>query len=536
MKGILNDLKQGLALPAAIRSFLAEPLTIAKAEEEVKTRLANRERNFLDFVRAAVYERPESPYRRLLRIAGCELAELESEIHRHGLEPTLAKLAAAGVYLTSSEYKGKRPVVRGGESFYVAPEAFQGSLSTPGYSTVTSGTSGAPMRSFRPVNRYVKAVSTCVFLSAHDLLARAHAMYDGVLPSGGGLSNLLVYAKLGIRTERWFARRVPVGYLEGWKGYLSTRAVVAAARRSPAGFPTPQPIDSGEVSIIVRWLEAKRRSGALCCLTCAVSNAVRVARAAWEMGLSLEGTKFIVGGEPLTQAKNDLIERVGASAVCRFSSGLKANSTSAIGFGCAARQHVDEVHVHRHALAVIPDPAQLDGIGPGRALMITTLHRSSGKFFLNVQNGDYATFEERRCGCDLDRLGLGLHLHHIRSYEKFTSEGMNYFYGDLHDFFESHLPREFGGAPGDYQLVEEEDGGGQTRLTLRVHPGVSGIDEQRLLARLREELGRGQRGNAFQAKIWGEAGTFRISREMPHASPRGKILPLHFVRSRPDQG
>jgi hypothetical protein len=95
MRGIFNDLKQGLALPAAVRSFLAEPLTIAQAEEEVKTRLANREQNFLDFVHTAVHERLENPYRRLLRLAGCEFADLENEVRRRGLEPTLSKRRAA---------------------------------------------------------------------------------------------------------------------------------------------------------------------------------------------------------------------------------------------------------------------------------------------------------------------------------------------------------------------------------------------------------------------------------------------------------
>jgi hypothetical protein len=105
---------------------------------------------------------------------------------------------------------------------------------------------------------------------------------------------------------------------------------------------------------------------------------------------------------------------------------------------------------------------------------------------------------------------------------------MNYFYGDLFELLEKIIPCEFGGGPGDYQLVEEEDGNGQTRLTLLVHPLVEKIDEERLLTRLQLGLAEGSRNNRFMSKLWQDSRTFRIRREVPHASPRGKILPLHL--------
>ena len=147
---------------------------------------------------------------------------------------------------------------------------------------------------------------------------------------------------------------------------------------------------------------------------------------------------------------------------------------------------------------------------------------------MNVESGDYGYLTQRDCGCLQEKVGLSLHLHHIRSFEKFTSEGMNYFYGDLFELLENVLPAEFGGGPGDYQLVEEEDDHGQTRLTLRVHPEVGEVNESRLLSRLQEGLALGSRGNRFMSKLWQDMGTFRISRKIPHASGRGKILPLHI--------
>jgi hypothetical protein len=125
-----------------------------------------------------------------------------------------------------------------------------------------------------------------------------------------------------------------------------------------------------------------------------------------------------------------------------------------------------------------------------------------------------------------------LHLHQVRSFEKLTSEGMSYYYGDLFELLENSFPSEFGGGLGDYQLVEEEDGNGQTRLTLVVHPDVGKLDEEKILARLRASLADGSRANRFMTWIWQDAGTFRIKREPPYVSPRGKILPLHVSHAK----
>ena len=75
--------------------------------------------------------------------------------------------------------------------------------------------------------------------------------------------------------------------------------------------------------------------------------------------------------------------------------------------------------------------------------------------------------------------------------------------------------------------MEEEDDRGQTRLTLVVHPAVGGLDEEKLLMKLQEGLAQGSRNHRFITKIWQDAGTLRFKREIPHASPRGKILPLY---------
>jgi len=111
-----------------------------------------------------------------------------------------------------------------------------------------------------------------------------------------------------------------------------------------------------------------------------------------------------------------------------------------------------------------------------------------------------------------------------------TSEGMNYSGSDLFELLENTIPSEFGGGPGDYQLVEEEDQNGQTRLTLVIHPKVGDLNEAKLLSRLQQSLAQGSRNHRFISRIWRDAETFRIRREAPYGSARGKILPLHIKR------
>jgi hypothetical protein len=522
---------QGAArLTRGLPAFFRARVTLQQAEAAIERAMGDREKRFVESARDWIYGNPKSPYLKLLKAAGCELADLRAEVQSRGLDATLENLARAGVYLTDDELKGKKEVVRSGCSFRVRPTDLELPNSSPGFAIQSSGTSNRPVPSqIRLDYLAARAYITAVFFAAHELFAASHAMHDAILPAGGGMNNLLVYARIGINTDRWFARAVPGDRpLGDWYHYLLTRWIVLNGNVFGPGFPAPIFTEIGEFERIVRWVAERRRAGRRCCITTAASNAARIARTAWDMGESLAGLRFIVDGEPFTAAKRALVERTGASATSRYAFG----GGVMVGYGCAAPAVDDDIHVDETRLALIENPAPLPDTDPViRPLLLTTLHASAGaRFLLNAANGDYANVDRRTCGCPLEKSGVKLHLSRIRSYEKFTSEGMNYFYGDLYEFFEQTLPAAFGGAAGDYQLVEEEDESGQTRLTLIVHPEVGAVDEKKMLLFLQRRLADGSSGNRFQAEIWRAAGTYRIRREAPRASPRGKMLPLQFRR------
>jgi hypothetical protein len=523
-----SDLKKAeatLKLTGSLPNFFREQVSVAQAKEEIKTALGNRRERFLEMARVQIYEVPTSPYLRLLRFAGCGFSDLRDYVYRHGLEEALTKLATEGVYLTSDEYKGKKEIRRGNLSFRVSPSDFELSTAPAGMFINSSGTKNKPVSTLAPLEWLaLRAPGVAVFSVAHELFSHSHALYDAILPASS-IQHLLVNARIGIKTARWFARGIPVNSnLEGLYHWSATHLIVWMGKRFGPGFPTPEFVDIGDVHRVVQWISAEKKLGKKAYIITVASSATRIARVAWEIGVSLEGTKFNVAGEPFTQAKEDAIKRVGATTTSRYSYG----GGVLVGYGCGNAIYRDEVHVNQHILAVISHPRPVVLGNPVHPLLLTTLHPKAPRLLLNVENGDYVTLEKRNCGCSLEDAGLTLHLHQIRSFEKFTSEGMNYTYSGIYELLEHAFPAEFGGGPGDYQLVEEEDENAQTRLTLVVHPEVGYLDESQVVARLRTALSNGSRNHHFMTRVWQNAGTFRVRREVPHASTRGKILPLHI--------
>jgi hypothetical protein len=370
-----------------------------------------------------------------------------------------------------------------------------------------------------------------VFLAAHGLLQHRHAVYDSMLTGvSAGVQAALMVARLGIPIERCFARPVPAkGWLEGAYFWTTAQELALVGSWFGPGFARVEPVPFDRLERIVGWVEQCRSDGQGACIRTVASNAARIARAASAMGASLEGLTFIASGEPMTAAKRRVITAAGAKIAVGW--GYEPGPTW-VGFGCGNPVHGDEMHVLRHTLAVIehPEPIAEAGGEPVQPLLFTTLYPSATRLQLNVSNGDRAVLSQRDCGCALQQAGLTLHVHDVGSFEKLTSEGLAYSYDALFELLETTLPDAFGGHGGDYQILEEEDDGGQTFLTLLVDPGVGPIDEGRVLARLAAELSQGSRGNAFMTGVWQQAGTLRLRRAPPIVSDRGKVLPLRVAR------
>ena len=103
----------------------------------------------------------------------------------------------------------------------------------------------------------------------------------------------------------------------------------------------------------------------------------------------------------------------------------------------------DDMPFFEDRLAVIqPRSAPVVSLPPS-ALLLTTLLRPAPILLLNVSLGDHARLERRSCGCGLEREGWTLHLHHVRSFEKFVAGGVSLLDVDIDRLLEETLPARF---------------------------------------------------------------------------------------------
>lgn len=203
----------------------------------------------------------------------------------------------------------------------------------------------------------------------------------------------------------------------------------------------------------------------------------------------------------------------------------------AIGYGCPRAEHPDEVHLLADMHAVIQAAATGAALGlPPQALLITNLHSRSPFLMLNVLMGDQAMMRRRECGCPWAELGLRTTLSEIRSFEKLTGGGVTFFGTEVVPILEDLLPARFGGAPTDYQLVEDESPDGQPLLYLVVRPSLGPLDPASLADFFLTALGQASASSRMMAQRWRDANILQVARRSPSISPSGKILHLHVAR------
>jgi hypothetical protein len=516
-RGLAGDVAKLVRVARDLPRFLRTPLDADAAAGAIRARLATREATFLAMAVRSIYGRPSSPYVKLLRAAGCELADLRQLVESDGLEPALERLAAAGVYLTFEEFKGRKDVVRGSQRFTMAEDEFDNPDLTP-HLEARSGGSRSPGTSVKMALPYLSelAAYTCVALHAHGLARHEHAVWIQVATPG------LICAGLGKPPLAWFHPVRPLA--------RKTRAVAwymsLVARLARRRLPAPTFLGLEDPGRLVEWLLARRRAGKSVCLTTYASSAVRVCLAAAARGLSLDGVCFITLGEPFTEAKRAAVEAVGARALVRYA----FTEAGIIGFGCGAPEGSDDLHFFEDGYGLIQRSRALGDAGPRvDALLFTALLPSAPKILLNVESGDAAVRERRDCGCALEALGLRTHLSRIRSFEKLSGEGMTFAHTDLLWVLEEALPARFGGTSADYQVVETEGEHGILRVSLLVSPRVGPLDEGEVRERFLRALGRAGATEADMAELWRRAGAVEVRRDWPRPTRAGKILPFHLA-------
>jgi hypothetical protein len=434
------------------------------------------------------------------------------------------------VYITFEEMKGRTPLVRSGREIELAPSDLDNPFLSRFYEGRTSGSTGLATRVNTDLEHLsLEAEHRVVSLWAHGLLGAPWAIWRPALPAGSGINNVLRGARFGHPPSRWFTPLSSTDFRPAIKHRLATHAIVAFGRALGAQLPSPEWVPLDDAIRIARWMATERDGHGRAWLNTTVSGGLRVAIAARDAGVDLTGTTFMLAGEPATPAK---VRGIRASGAAYFTDYGMAEA-GRIAVGCVHARDASDVHLLSDAYAVIPwERTAPHGGERITSFHITALHPSSPKLLLNAEFDDYGTVEERSCGCPLESLGFRTHLREIRSYAKLTGEGVTLIGSEVVRILEEVLPARFGGSSLDYQIVESEDEGGFTRLTLVVSPRIELGDPDEARNAVLSALGRSSPAADMARAFWHQAGTLRVRRGEPHTSARGKQFPLHSERGR----
>ena len=509
-------------------SFLRRRISMDEARAEIQRGLAEREDNFLRMLRRGIFGYRHSPYLPLLRLAGCERGDIEASVRAKGLEPTLLELREAGVYFTFEEYKGRQPVVRQGQVIPVAPQDFDNPFTTAAYRGETGGTTGAGARVTMDLEHLWSTIPHLMLMRAfHGVLESPMATWRGVLPDPTGLGILLRAVSYGGVPVRWF---VPVGrdtLRPAFKNRMATKYILAMSRLCGVKTPEPEPVPIAHADVIARWAaETIARHGS-CLIATSISLAARLCLAATDHGIDLTGLTLLGGGEPITPGKDLAVTRSGARFVPVYVSG----DTGPVGLGCTHPIEENDLHLVDDRVALIQYARTIPQAGTTvDAFNYTSLRPSAGKILLNVESDDFGIVERRACGCPFEDLGYPTHLRRVRSFGKLTGEGVTLIGSDMTHILEQVLPARFGGGPLDYQIAEEEDDRGLTRLTLLVNPTIAIPRDDLVIQAVLDALGTKNDDRGVARAYWQQAGTFRVRREEPTWTARGKLRSIRVTK------
>jgi acyl-CoA synthetase (AMP-forming)/AMP-acid ligase II len=496
-----------------VRRFCRDIETVPRALETVRRRLRDREHLLLRVLERTVFGRPRSPYSVLLRSAGCEPGDVERLVHAEGVEGALETLRRAGVYVSFEEFKGLAPAVRGSQRFEFRPRDFDNPLLTPYLSLTSGGSRARPTRIIIDLDYLAEsAPHWALWFEAHGWIARELTFVTAYYPSI--VNRQLRCARIGKPYDRWF-----VTAQGGSRAYGLGSAWIHWTARHASGAPPPSTVALDRLEPVVAALAEGAEGGKPACVHTTPTTAARLCVTATRLGRSLAGVAFWLGGEPHTDARRRSIEAAGARGV----PGYGSSEAAPVGVQCPRPAETDAVHVFTDLYATLPDRRPLVDGRHVDGILLTGLLRAGPKVLLNTDIGDVGRVERRSCECLLGQLGYDTHLSHIRSFQKLTGDGATFLGPDLYPLLEDVLPRRFGGATGDYQLLERQDAQGVSRYQLLVSPGIGPIVESELVQAFFEGLESQRPAYGFMVDQWRRGGFLEVRRERPRVSARGKV-------------
>lgn len=485
--------------------------------ELIRRQMENRESNFLRMARY-VLEQPGNLYRVLFDRAGVTYADLERAVQRDGLRTALDGLLEAGIFIRHAEFRGKEPVVRDGREIPWNPADMASPWGRGTIEHSTSGSTGARFTTTLGLEMLLhRTAYEAVSIRDHGLESRPRILVSSILPSVWPMRHAVAWHRLDSPVHRWFALGIEAS--RAWHYAAATRYMVAQSRFLGGRIPYPEMLPDNDFTVVAACLAEYCRAGTPAVIRATASPATRIAAAALAQGLDISGTHFSVSGEPLSDAKREVIESTGSRVYPQYHSA----EFGTFGYSCRHMRDGNRVHLFQESLMVVSRPREEPG---QNALFVSSLMPISPRILINVEVDDSAVIEPVNCDCEFSRLGFNLQLRDICSYGKITAQGITIEAADLLHLVESELPARFGGAPGDYQLAELE-GRAQTEMVLRISPRT-GVQSPAAVREFFLAEANRLHGGHLSVRMWKFTGGMRAVIEEPEIGLNGKVHPLRF--------
>jgi hypothetical protein len=526
---IISNLTKYARLVSDLRDFTRTTITLEQSRQMISNRLQNREINFLNLVQKGIFQNHNSPYLKLLKTAGCDFSDIESMVKKEGIESTLQTLMAKGVYFSWEEFKGKCQTIRGSEKFDFSIKDFDNPYLPNTYQVRSSRSRSAGTRTAFDLKHVLDKTAYCLpALAAYNATNYPAGLWIPILPSSAGLNAILQFLKTGVPILKWFTPVNESQLQSSFRDRVALRYIISSSRFWGRHIPHPEYVDLKNALIIAKWIANTKMQFGNCTLRSYPSLAITVCQAALEAGIDIKGTHFMVGGEPLTEAKLQKIRDAGASIGAHYF----ISEIGWIGCSCPQASAPGEVHLLHDSTALIQKSRIIEPMGMQiNTFIFTNLLLSAPRILLNVESDDYGTVDSKECGCLFQELGFNHHISHIRSFSKLTGRGMTILGTDLIRILEQVLPEKFGGASTDYQLLEEENSIGETHLNLIISPQIGELNNNEVVEIILKELKQGIHGGKLASAIWSQMEAIKVKREYPR-SKSGKIIPLYLEKIR----